>query len=46
MESEYELIHTMRELVQMKEEYVKVQAALEVCAHKRIWSGGTGALGN
>ena len=29
MESEYELIHTMRELVHMKEEYVKVQAALE-----------------
>ena len=24
-----QLIHTMRELVQMKEEYVKVQAALE-----------------
>lgn len=29
MESEYELIHTMQELVHMKEEYVKVQAALE-----------------
>ena len=29
MDSEYALIHTMRELVQMKEEYVKVQAALE-----------------
>ena len=29
MDSEYEMIHTMRELVQMKEEYVKVQAALE-----------------
>lgn len=27
MESEYELIHTMQELVHMKEEYVKVQAA-------------------
>ena len=29
MENEYELIHTIRELVYMKEEYVKVQAALE-----------------
>lgn len=29
MESEYELIHTMQELVHIKEEYVKVQAALE-----------------
>lgn len=29
IESEYELLHTMRELVHMKEEYVKVQAALE-----------------
>lgn len=29
MESEYELIHTMRELAAMKEEYTKVQAALE-----------------
>ena len=29
MQSEYELIHTIRELVHMKEEYVKVQAALE-----------------
>lgn len=29
MESEYELIHTMKELSGMKEEYVKVKAALE-----------------
>lgn len=29
MESEYELIHTMRELAAMKEQYVKVQSALE-----------------
>ena len=29
MESEYELIHTIRELVHMKEEYVKVRNALE-----------------
>ncbi len=29
MESEYELIHTMKELAAMKEQYVKVQAALE-----------------
>mgnify|MGYP004471418891 FL=1 len=29
MESEYELIHTMRELADMKEKYIKVQAALE-----------------
>ena len=29
MESEYELIHTMKELSAMKEQYVKVQAALE-----------------
>ena len=29
MESEYELIRTMKELAAMKEEYVKVQAALE-----------------
>ncbi len=29
MESEYELIRTMKELTAMKEEYVKVQAALE-----------------
>lgn len=29
MESEYELIHTMKELAKMKEQYVKVQAALE-----------------
>lgn len=29
MESEYELIHTMRELAAMKEEYTKVQSALE-----------------
>lgn len=29
MQSEYELIHTIRELVHMKEEHVKVQAALE-----------------
>lgn len=29
MQSEYELIHTIRELVHMKEEYVKVQNALE-----------------
>ena len=28
MESEYELIHTMKELAAMKEEYTKVQAAL------------------
>ena len=29
MESEYELIHTIRDLVHMKEEYVKVRNALE-----------------
>lgn len=29
MESEYDLIHTMKELAAMKEQYVKVQAALE-----------------
>lgn len=29
MESEYDLIHTMKELAEMKEQYVKVQAALE-----------------
>lgn len=29
MESEYDLIHTMKELAQMKEQYVKVQSALE-----------------
>ena len=29
MNSEYDLIHTMRELAAMKEEYVKVQSALE-----------------
>ena len=29
MESEYDLIHTMIELAQMKEQYVKVQSALE-----------------
>lgn len=29
MESEYELIHTMKELAAMKEQYVKVQSALE-----------------
>lgn len=29
MQSEYELIHTIRELVHMKEEYIKVQTALE-----------------
>ena len=29
MESEYELIHTMKELSEMKEKYVKVQSALE-----------------
>lgn len=29
MESEYDLIHTMKELSAMKEEYVKVQSALE-----------------
>lgn len=29
MESEYELIHTMKELAAMKEKYVKVQSALE-----------------
>lgn len=29
MESEYELIHTMRELAAMKEQFVKVQPALE-----------------
>lgn len=29
MESEYELIHTMKELSDMKEQYVKVQSALE-----------------
>lgn len=29
MESEYQLIHTMRELAKMKEEYVKVRSALE-----------------
>lgn len=29
MESEYELIHTMRELADMKEQYVKVQDALQ-----------------
>lgn len=29
MDSEYELIHTMKELAAMKEQYVKVQSALE-----------------
>ena len=29
METEYDLIHTMKELAAMKEQYVKVQAALE-----------------
>ena len=29
MESEYDLIHTMKELAAMKEQYVKVQSALE-----------------
>ena len=29
MESEYQLIHTMKELASMKEEFVKVQSALE-----------------
>ena len=29
MESEYDLIHTMKELAEMKEQYVKVQSALE-----------------
>lgn len=29
MESEYDLIHSMRELAEMKEKYVKVQSALE-----------------
>ena len=29
MASEYDLIHTMKELSQMKEKYVKVQSALE-----------------
>ena len=29
IESEYELIHTVKELAAMKEQYVKVQAALE-----------------
>lgn len=29
MESEYQLIHTIREFARLKEEYVKVQAALE-----------------
>lgn len=29
MESEYDLIHTMKDLAQMKEEYVKVQSAID-----------------
>lgn len=29
MESEYDLIHTMKELTNMKEQYVKVRDALE-----------------
>ena len=29
MESEYDLIHTMKELAAMKKQYVKVQSALE-----------------
>ena len=41
MESEYELINTMKELAAMKEQYVKVQSALEAVRGSG-YVGGTG----
>ena len=44
MESEYELIHTMKELAAMKEEYTKVQAALASVRGSGLRRGSPGAL--
>ena len=40
MESEYELIQTIKELAGMKEQFVKVQAALESGKRNRVWGCG------